>query len=151
MYLLWSCCWRENAETHFWACMFSFFQFAMHHDAWPSVSARWLNSMPICCRVMRKQTRAAFCMSELKNNLTPTSQQKKKERCQSLSIKPAPAWYCEDARQDFHYLGCWFSLTLSFRALRLTLHSGWLMATRPAKGVSHATEEAVVQQRVCSE
>lgn len=38
-------------------------QFAVHHDARPSVSARWLNSMPICCRVMRKQTGAAFHVS----------------------------------------------------------------------------------------
>ena len=37
--------------------------FAMHHDARPSVLARLLNSMPICCRVMRKQTGAAFHMS----------------------------------------------------------------------------------------
>lgn len=31
-------------------------QLALHHDARPSVPARRLNSMPTCCRVMRKQT-----------------------------------------------------------------------------------------------
>lgn len=139
-------------------CMHVFVsQFAMHHDARPSVSARWLNSLPICCRVMRKQTRAAFHTSELKHkhNLTPAPQwkrrKKKKKHRQSASMMPSPAHHCEDARRDFHYLRCWFDLSSSFHACRLTLHSGWLMATRPAKGVSNATEEAVVQQRVCSE
>lgn len=137
-------------------CMHVFVsQFAMHHDARPSVSARWLNSLPICCRVMRKQTRAAFHTSELKHkhNLTPAPQWKreKKPKKNRQSMMPSPACHCEDARWDSHYLRCWFELSFSFRARRLTLYSGWLMATRPAKGVSNATEEAVVQQRVCSE
>lgn len=42
-------------------------------------------------------------------------------------------------------------MRFSFRAVSPTLHSGLLMATRPAKGVSHATQEAVVQQRMYSE
>lgn len=58
---------KKNKKTHVFIS-----QFAVHHDARPSVPARWLNPMPICCRVMRKQTRAAFCMSDLKHkqNLT---------------------------------------------------------------------------------
>lgn len=63
----------------------------------------------------------------------------------------SPACYCYDAGWDFHHHRSLFRKNRSFRAVRLTLHSGWLMAARPVKGVSHAMEKAVVQQRVCSE
>lgn len=50
--------------------------FAVHHDARPSVPTRRLNLKPVSCRVMRKQTRADFSMSELKpNHPSPPSPQ----------------------------------------------------------------------------